>query len=315
MQKNDCFIISPVSTSEDIRKAYRGDANHFIQVLKKLVVPAVEKAGFNPIEPIMEGSDVIHAQIIRHLEQAPLVLCDISSLNPNVMLELGIRTALNKPVCIIKDDVTPAERVPFDLSIINNHTYHSDPTWTLVSEIDKLASHLKQSSADTDNALWKYFALRLTAHPPEQKPGTDNRLEVLISEVAALRKDVKAIKQPTPPSPATRPTAFVPTGYSGYTGYVGDVRIDYLPQIISGVWPEVFLSTQSGTPIGDVMSELYTLALSSGLIINNMYFNAGVLTIVVDPGDLTNLTLPELHSFVASHGLQLAIEGAHIPES
>jgi hypothetical protein len=312
MKKPDCFIIAPISTPEDIRPIYRGDPNHFTNVLKQLVVPAVEKAGFTPILPIMEGSDVIHANIIRNLEQAPLVLCDISSLNANVMLELGIRTALNKPVCIIKDNITPADRVPFDLSIINNHTYNSDPTWTLVSEIDKLASHLKQSSTDTDNALWKYFALRLTAHPPEQKPGTDNRFEVLISEVAALRKDVKAIKQP--PSPAIAPTAAIPIGYSGhtaYTGHLGDFRIDYLPQIMSGVSPETFLSTESGTTVGDVMSELYSLAMSSGLIIHNMYFNAGVLTIVVDPVDLTNLTLPSLHSFVASHGLQLAIEGAH----
>jgi len=317
MNKNHCFIIAPISTPKEIRSTYGGDSNHFAHVLQKLIMPAVEQAGFNPIPPIMEGSDLIHAKIIRHLEEAPLVLCDISSLNPNVMLELGIRAALNKPACIIRDDVTPDERVPFDLSIINNHTYQSDPTWTLVAEIEKLANHLKQSSADKDNALWKYFGLRLTAHPVEQKPGTDNRLELLISEVAALRKDVKVIKQPTPP-PAIAPTAVVPTGYSGYsgyTGYLGDFRIDYLPQIISGVSPEVFLSTQSGIPIGDIMSELYSLAMTSGLIIHNMYYNAGVLTIVVDPGDLTNLTLPSLHSFVASHGLQLAIEGAHIPES
>jgi hypothetical protein len=51
----------------------------------------------------MKGTDVIHAQIIRNLEEMPHVVCDISSLNPNVMLELGIRTALNKPVIIVRD--------------------------------------------------------------------------------------------------------------------------------------------------------------------------------------------------------------------
>jgi hypothetical protein len=79
MNKNDCFIIAPISTPEDIRPTYRSDENHFKNVLAQLIVPAVKKAGFNPIPPIMEGSDVIHAKIIRNLEQAPLVLCDIST--------------------------------------------------------------------------------------------------------------------------------------------------------------------------------------------------------------------------------------------
>ena len=90
---NDCFIVAPISTGKELVELYGGDQNHFSNVLKYLLVPAVREAGLNPIEPVMEGSDVIHAQIIRNLEESPHVLCDISSLNPNVMLELGIRTA------------------------------------------------------------------------------------------------------------------------------------------------------------------------------------------------------------------------------
>src|SRR5438132_13664547 len=131
---NDCFIVAPISTGKELVELYGGDQNHFSNVLKYLLVPAVREAGLNPIEPVMEGSDVIHAQIIRNLDESPHVLCDISSLNPHVMLELGIRTALNKPVYIIRDSVTPTEKVPFDVSIINNHTYQSGPSWVLVEE-------------------------------------------------------------------------------------------------------------------------------------------------------------------------------------
>ena len=59
-----------------------------------------------------------------------MVLCDISSLTANVFFELGIRTALNKPVCVVKDELTT--RIPFDTGIINHHTYSSSlSAWTL----------------------------------------------------------------------------------------------------------------------------------------------------------------------------------------
>jgi len=45
---------------------------------------------------------LIHAEIIRNIENADLVLCDMSCLNPNVFFEFGIRTSLNKPVSVVK---------------------------------------------------------------------------------------------------------------------------------------------------------------------------------------------------------------------
>ena len=102
---------------------YSNDADHFRHVLDHLFIPALEKIKMNPIRPIAEGSDLIHAEIIKNLEKADLVLCDASCLNPNVFYELGIRTALDKPVAIVRDDMTP--KIPFDTTIINHHTYES----------------------------------------------------------------------------------------------------------------------------------------------------------------------------------------------
>jgi hypothetical protein len=322
--KKDCFIIAPISTPKEVQELYRGDGDHFIHVLKQLVVPAVIKAGFNPIEPIMEGSDVIHAKIIRNLEQAPLVLCDISSLNPNVMVELGVRTALNKPVCIIKDDVTPTERVPFDLSIINHHTYHSDPTWTLVAEIEKLAAHVGHSSGDQDNALWKYFGLKLTAHVPEAK-GTaeDRKSDLLFAEIAALRKEVKSLGTPTPPTgPAGYLGPSVPkygwaSGYSGVsmvpppggygTGLVSP-SMDYLGMVSVGISPAILWWTTTGTSVGDVMKQIYDKAIESGITLHHMYFDAGVITITVEPKQVNHPSRILLDSIALSHGLQVVVQ-------
>ena len=84
-----CFIIMPITTPEATVPRYGGDADHFEHVLDHLFVPAVERAGYEPIPPIAEGSDLIHARIITNLDEADLVLCDMSCLNPNVFLSLG----------------------------------------------------------------------------------------------------------------------------------------------------------------------------------------------------------------------------------
>ena len=44
------------------------------------------------------GSDVIHATIVNGLLDADLVVADLTEHNPNVLFELGIRMAEDKPV-------------------------------------------------------------------------------------------------------------------------------------------------------------------------------------------------------------------------
>ena len=122
-EEKTCFIIMPISVPEEAVDTYRDGTAHFTNVLDCLFVPGVEGAGFTAIPPQAEGAEVIQADIIRNLETADLVLCDMSSLNPNVFFEFGIRTSLNKPVCVVKDDLT--QRVPFDTGIINHHEYRS----------------------------------------------------------------------------------------------------------------------------------------------------------------------------------------------
>ena len=57
----------------------------------------------------MTGADLIHAQIVKNLQFADVVLCDVSTHNPNVFFELGIRTALNRSRSSAQ---LPAMRIP-----------------------------------------------------------------------------------------------------------------------------------------------------------------------------------------------------------
>ncbi len=49
-----------------------------------------------------QGSDLIQSTIINDLIEADLVIADLTEHNPNVMFELGVRMAQDKPVVLIK---------------------------------------------------------------------------------------------------------------------------------------------------------------------------------------------------------------------
>jgi len=184
-----CFIIMPISTPEGMLAQYRNDTDHFQHVLDHLLIPAVEKAGLKPIPPKSKGSEVIHGDIVKKIESSDLVLCDMSTLNANVFFELGIRTSLNKPVCLVKDNLT--DKVPFDTGIINYHTYLSAlNAWELGGEIEKLSAHVQDAIAKSSgkNSMWKYFGLSVAAEAPVPKGGETDRLEFITLQLESLRK-------------------------------------------------------------------------------------------------------------------------------
>ena len=186
-----CFIIMPISTPSEYLVSYGKDSNHFHHVLECLFTPAVERAGFKPISPKASGADLIHAEIIKNLEVSDMVLCDSSTLNANVFLELGVRTSLNKPVCLVKDEQT--SKIPFDTSGINHHEYSSAlNAWELKSEITKLKEHIVASDqrCKGENQLWKHYGITKPASPTKQGGSTDELLQLLSRNVRDLKSQI-----------------------------------------------------------------------------------------------------------------------------
>lgn len=191
-----CFVAMPITTAVEALPLYHNDGDHFTHVLDHLLIPAIEMAGYKAIRPRLSGGDIIQAAIIRHLEEADLVLCDISLHNPNVFFELGIRTALDLPVAIIKDDKT--EKLPFDTSIINTYSYSSSLSpWLLTPQIAEISEHLKNASdqalpgqAKGRNALWQYFGLTKRAAVPASTddPGAA-KMDLMLEELKRLRAE------------------------------------------------------------------------------------------------------------------------------
>ena len=81
-----------------------------------------------PRPPKRGASENIQAGIINDLSSADLVVADLSVLNPNVFLELGIRSALDLPVSLVWDG---HDKLPFDAGTIHTHEYDPNPIFAL----------------------------------------------------------------------------------------------------------------------------------------------------------------------------------------
>lgn len=87
--------------------------NRLQHVYHKVVKPVLEDLGFECIrgDEISETGIIIE-QVREYIEEATLVICDLTFDNPNVFYELGIAHILNKPTILISQ--TPAN-IPFDV--------------------------------------------------------------------------------------------------------------------------------------------------------------------------------------------------------
>ena len=113
----NCGIVMPISPTDGYLP------EHWQDVLAILKAVATD-TGFNPLL-VSDANDVgiIQKRIIQNLYSNENVICDVSSKNPNVMFELGIRLAFDKRTIIIKDDQTDYS---FDTTIIEHLTYPKD---------------------------------------------------------------------------------------------------------------------------------------------------------------------------------------------
>lgn len=76
----------------------------FAEVLRSIITPAAKD--FKVKTANRQGSDVIQSTIITDLLEADLVIADLTEHNPNVMFELGVRMAQDKPVVLMKAEGT-----------------------------------------------------------------------------------------------------------------------------------------------------------------------------------------------------------------
>ncbi|SHM99106.1 hypothetical protein SAMN04488057_10590 [Cyclobacterium lianum] len=102
-----CFVIGPMK-----------DMSRLSLLARKIVEPLVRPHGFTVITPEEGNIGSVMDQVLLYLEQADILVADLTGNNPNVMYELGIYHSFGKPSLIVKDSsyANEQEQTPFDIA-------------------------------------------------------------------------------------------------------------------------------------------------------------------------------------------------------
>lgn len=121
-----CGIIMPISSIDTC------PAEHWQDVLR-ILQEAIADAGYEAnLVSDADDSGIIQKRIVQNLYDNDIVVCDVSCKNPNVMFELGMRLAFDKPTIIIIDDKTSYS---FDTAIIEHLSYPRDLRYGKIGEM------------------------------------------------------------------------------------------------------------------------------------------------------------------------------------
>lgn len=190
IEKKKCGIIMPISSHPDYPK------DHWNEVLN-ILTEAISKTEF---EARLVSDDVaiglIHERIVNNIYNDDIVVCDVSSKNPNVMFELGMRLAFDKPTIIIKDEKTSYS---FDTGVIEHLSYPSSLRFNEIvrfkeSLITKINATYEKSQIEPNfSPFLKTFGNKIVPAKIQQKEIAEsqyiiNQLELIKMEMRDLRR-------------------------------------------------------------------------------------------------------------------------------
>ncbi|POQ05497.1 RNA helicase [Pseudomonas syringae] len=172
-------------------------AEHWVEV-KNIITEALISIDSCKIDVklVSEQDDVgvIQKRIVQNVYSSDIVVCDVSCKNPNVMFELGMRLAFDKPTVIIKDDKTDYS---FDTGVIEHISYPRDLRFGKITAFkvalsEKVMATLKVGLSGDDHSFLKSFGT-FSVSVLEQKPGSPD--QVIIEMLQDLSSDVARLKR------------------------------------------------------------------------------------------------------------------------
>lgn len=191
-EKPICFIVMPISDPEGY------EAGHFQHVFQDLFVPACQKAGYQALRADqVRETNLIHLDVLQRIIDSPMVLCDLSSRNPNVLFELGLRQAFDKPVALVQEVGTPQI---FDITPLRFTNYRRELIYhEALQDQDEIAAGLTatREAASDRNSVNSIVKLLGLTHPATRTTITEtNRdsamLQVIMTELTNLRSEMRS---------------------------------------------------------------------------------------------------------------------------
>lgn len=180
----ECFVIMPFTTPE----GYESD--HFKKIYNQLFKPAIKAAGYEPHRVDEDNaSNTIQSKIIERLIDAPMVLCDLSTRNPNVLYELGMRHAFDKPVLLVQEKSTP--RI-FDISGISTVDYRGTRLYDEILEDQELITKALKETASVKKkySVLSTYGINAAKIRDAHSMSTDDRISLQLSLITDTMNNI-----------------------------------------------------------------------------------------------------------------------------
>lgn len=186
-----CFVLMPISD------VHGYEPGHFGRVYEHVLKPAIIDAGYSPVRADDTiKTDYIVVGIIQKIVESEMVICDFSARNPNVMYELGIRHAFNKPVALIKDRRT--DKV-FDIQGLRYVEYDDALRIdTVQKDISKISGAIQETATANGKGVNSVVQLAgITAAEIPARQQVSGETQLILSALASLERRVDGIDNKT----------------------------------------------------------------------------------------------------------------------
>lgn len=178
-----CGLIMPISSIDGC------SSEHWMEVKSVIseAVEAIETPQFS-VKLVSDADDigVIQKRIVQNIYNSDIVVCDVSGKNPNVMFELGMRLAFDKPTVIVKDDKTDYS---FDTGIIEHVPYPRDLRFSKIVSFkaqvaEKVIATYKAAQSDPSHSTFlKNFGKFQVANLEESVISADKLVLEMLSDI------------------------------------------------------------------------------------------------------------------------------------
>ncbi|ENF1409047.1 hypothetical protein ABQI06_004197 [Escherichia coli] len=276
-ETRSCFVIMPIADMPNYENG------HFNRVYNHLIKPACADAGFKPIRADeVSNSNFIVLDILKRIVECDIAICDLSSRNPNVMYELGLRQAFNKKTVLIKDDKTIS---PFDVQAFRYCEYDStmriDNAQVNAKSISKALTSTFSADENDVNSIVQLLKIQ---------PAQVGEKTILSQENTLILKAIKELQQRiTPQSVLDTPSIDYTLGRYSSPGesLAEQLEVCSLQQLLGNSYShkstDKFFGILSGTLKDKYNREYY--AFKIGHKINKIEADSSELSLIIEDDD------------------------------
>ena len=183
-----CGLIMPIALIDNC------SPQHW-EAIRMIIKEALEDTDYE-VNLVSDSNEIgiIQKRIIQNTYSNDIIICDVSAKNPNVMFELGMRLAFDKPVIIIKDDFTSYS---FDTGMIEHLNYprdlnyHAIQAFKVILKAKLVATHEASVGNEYVSFLSHFPTVTASKVPEKEVTSTDFILE----SISEMRDEIRILSK------------------------------------------------------------------------------------------------------------------------